>query len=58
MNSIGLECSPVDIGIDCNTFKSTLRTAKDLRDRYGVLQLLQDIGLLDEAIDEVSKIYY
>lgn len=58
MDNIGLEFSPVQLGIDCSTFKSTLRTAKDLRDRYGVLQLLQDIGLLDEAIKEVSKIYY
>ncbi len=58
MDNIGLENNPVQLGIDCNTFKSTLRTAKDLRDRYGVLQLLQDIGLLEEAIEEVSKIYY
>lgn len=58
LDSINLVYNPTQLGISCSIFKSTLRTAKDLRDRYGILQLLQDVGLLEEAINIISNIYY
>lgn len=49
---------PSELGIDRELFKMSFMAAKDVRRRYGVLQLLEDIGMLEEASEVITKIYY
>lgn len=46
--SLSAPASPVDIGIDRQTFLESFLAAKELRNRYALLQLLYDLGLLKE----------
>ncbi len=50
--------SPVDVGIDKETFINSFIAAKDIRTRYGIFQLLEDVGMLSEAADKISCLYY
>lgn len=50
--------SPLEMGIDRKLFKQSFIAAKDIRMRYGILQLLEDIGKLDEAAETIAGIYY
>lgn len=58
LKEVGTIHNPKDLGIDKEFFKKTLRAAKDLRRRYGVLQLLEDIGILEEVAEEIGNRYY
>jgi len=49
---------PREVGIDRELFRKSFIAAKDIRKRYGVLQLLEDIGELEAAADEIADIYY
>jgi len=49
---------PKEVGIDRELFRKSFIAAKDIRKRYGVLQLLEDIGELEAAADEITDIYY
>lgn len=46
------------LGIDRELFIKSFIAAKDIRRRYGVLQLLEDIGKLEEAAEAIANIYY
>ncbi len=50
--------TPQQLGLDRETFRDSLIAAKDIRKRYGVLQLLEDVGLLEEAANHITGIYY
>ncbi len=50
--------NPKDIGLDRELFRKSFIAAKDMRNRYGVFQLLEDIGELDKAADFAADIYY
>ncbi|WP_446898983.1 hypothetical protein ACSVC9_03570 [Clostridium sp. LBM24168] len=50
--------NPRDIGIDRELFIKSFVAAKDMRKRYGIFQLLEDIGKLDEAASYVADVYY
>ena len=58
LKKAGAVWNPKDIGLDKELFKKSLIAAKDMRNRYGILQLLEDIGMLDGAADYISNIYY
>ena len=58
MRDIGAAYHPADLGIDKDTFRDTLRVAKDMRIRFGILQILENLGLLEEHIDRLTDLYY
>lgn len=58
LKKAGAITSPQELGINGSTFKQSLIVAKDLRQRYGVLQLLEDMGMLEETADYLKNLYY
>lgn len=58
LRKAGAVYSPKDLGIDRELFKKSFVAAKDIRSRYGILQLLEDIGKLEEAAEAIANIYY
>jgi glycerol-1-phosphate dehydrogenase [NAD(P)+] len=58
LSDVGAITSPQEMGINRELFKRCFIAAKDIRMRYGVLQLLEDIGKLDEAAEAIANIYY
>jgi glycerol-1-phosphate dehydrogenase [NAD(P)+] len=49
---------PRQLGFNEEKFKLSFIAAKDIRNRFGVLQLLEDIGMLEVAAEAITKIYY
>ena len=49
----GAPVEPIDIGLSTADMRDSIRAARFLRSRYTVLDLLDEIGLLDEALMEV-----
>ncbi|MGK0465449.1 sn-glycerol-1-phosphate dehydrogenase [Clostridium sp.] len=58
LKKAGAVWNPSDIGLDKELFRKSLIAAKDMRNRYGILQLLEDIGMLDAAARYITNIYY
>jgi len=50
--------TPQQLGLDREAFRDSFIAAKDIRKRYGVLQLLEDVGLLEEAASYITDIYF
>ena len=46
---------PADVGITNEDVRDGIRYAKELRDRYTILQLLWDIDKMDDAVDLLMK---
>jgi len=58
LKEIGAVCSPKDLGMDRQLFKDSLIVAKEIRNRYGIMQLLDDLGMLEEAAEYIADQYY
>ncbi|MBQ9485603.1 MAG: sn-glycerol-1-phosphate dehydrogenase [Clostridia bacterium] len=58
LGGIGAPVSPEQIGLDRGTVKESIIYAKELRNRYTVLQLLYDLGELENFADTVIEEYY
>jgi len=58
LKKAGAVFTPQQLGIDRETFRESFIAAKDVRKRYGVLQLLEDMGMLEEVANHVTGIYY
>lgn len=58
LKKAGAVWNPKELGLDKELFRKSLIAAKDMRNRYGILQLLEDIGMLDEAASYIADIYY
>lgn len=58
MKSAGIFLTPIDLCLDRDSFRLSLMVAKDVRQRYGVLQLLEDMGILEETADMITNLYY
>lgn len=58
LKKAGAIFTPRQLGIDKEVFRESLIAAKDVRKRYGVLQLLEDVGMLEEAASYITGIYY
>jgi len=50
--------SPSELGVDRALFKDSLMVAKEIRNRYGIMQLLDDLGMLEEVSEHITKKYY
>ena len=58
MAAAGSQLTPADLKLDRESFRLSLLTSKDIRRRFGLFQLLEDIGILDEVADVITTIYY
>lgn len=58
MAKAGATLTPLDLDLDRETFRLSIIAAKDIRERYGVLQLLEDLGILEETADRIADRYY
>lgn len=58
METAGCKLTPADIKIDRASFRLCLLTSKDIRQRFGLFQLLEDIGILDEVVEVITDRYY
>ncbi|VBB05073.1 glycerol-1-phosphate dehydrogenase [Lucifera butyrica] len=58
MARAGSTLAPADLKLDRESFRLSLITAKDIRERYGVLQLLEDLGILEDTVAMITDIYY
>jgi len=53
---IGASYTYEQVGIDHQIFENSIRCAKELRNRYGLLQMIFDLGLIDEVLFYVARI--
>lgn len=58
LKKAGAVWNPKDVGIDKELFRKSFIAAKDMRNRYGIFQLLEDIGKLEDAANYITDIYY
>lgn len=53
LRSLDSPCLPAEIGVDNELLKKTFLYCKEVRARYTILQMVWDLGLLDQLSDEV-----
>ena len=58
MEAAGSTLTPADLKLDRDSFRLCLLVSKDIRQRFGLFQILEDIGILDDVADMVTAIYY
>ena len=58
LKSMDAPYSPGQIGVDKQLFADTIYYAKDMRNRYSVLQMLFDLDLQEYIVQKLLKIYY
>ena len=58
LKQMGAPVKPSDIGIDKNHLYNGILYSKEIRTRYSILQLLGDIGLLDEYASVGQQQYF
>ena len=58
LKDVGAIYSPKELGVDRELFRDSLIVAKEIRKRYGIMQLLDDLGMLEEAVDYIVDKYY
>lgn len=58
LNSMGAPSSPKRIGVDKQLFIDTIYYAKDMRNRYSLLQILFDLNLQDAVTEKLVLKYY
>lgn len=57
LQKLGAPCKPGDVEIKPEYVRDSIRYAKELRDRYTILQLMWDLGKLDELADMLVDKY-
>jgi glycerol-1-phosphate dehydrogenase [NAD(P)+] len=58
MDEAGSSLMPTDLKLDRESFRLSLLTAKEIRQRFGVMQILEDLGVLEEAVETITNLYY
>ena len=58
LKKAGAVWDPKELGLSKELFRKSFIAAKDMRNRYGIMQLLEDAGKLEEAADYITNIYY
>lgn len=58
MEAAGSALTPIDLKLDRESFRLSLLTAKEIRQRFGVMQMLEDLGLLEDAAEMITDLYY
>jgi len=53
LKSLDSPCTPAAIDVDAEMLKNTFLYCKEVRARYTILQMVWDLGLLDQLSDEV-----
>lgn len=54
LKGIGAPVTPAEIGVDASMVKNSVLYAKELRNRFGLLQILFDLGLNEEFADRLT----
>lgn len=54
LKGIGAPVTPAEIGVDAAMVKNSVLYAKELRNRFGLLQILFDLGLNEEFADRLT----
>jgi glycerol-1-phosphate dehydrogenase [NAD(P)+] len=57
LQKAGAPINPLQIGVDADTVFNSLITAKEIRPRYTILQLLWDVGLLEEFAQRITHYF-
>jgi glycerol-1-phosphate dehydrogenase [NAD(P)+] len=55
LKDCGAPVKPCDIAVDDNMVLESIKTAKDLRPRYTILQLAEDLGMLESMAVKVKE---
>jgi glycerol-1-phosphate dehydrogenase [NAD(P)+] len=55
MKGAGAPIKPEEVGVDQRTVLDSVLVAKEVRPRYTILNLLSDLGLLEEFSDRIKK---
>jgi glycerol-1-phosphate dehydrogenase [NAD(P)+] len=55
MKSAGAPIKPEEVGVDQRTVLNSVLVAKEVRPRYTILNLLSDLGLLEEFTHDIKK---
>lgn len=58
LKEAGAPINPLEVDVDSDTFLNSLIYGKEIRNRYTVLQLLWDLGLLEEYSKKVVDYFY
>ncbi|NMA96031.1 MAG: sn-glycerol-1-phosphate dehydrogenase, partial [Clostridiales bacterium] len=58
LKDTGAIYSPKQLDIDKELFRETMTLCKEVQHRYGIMQLLEDLGMLEEAVDYIVDKYY
>jgi len=58
LKSAGCCYNPKDLGIEKEVFRSSILHAKEIRPRYTILHLAQELRILEQAADEITELYY
>ncbi len=58
MEAAGSTLTPIDLKLDRESFRLSLLTAKEIRQRFGVMQMLEDLGILEDAVEMITDLYY
>lgn len=58
MEAAGSTLTPIDLKLDRESFRLSLLTAKEIRQRFGVMQMLEDLGILEDAAEMITDLYY
>ena len=55
LKSAGAPATPEEIGITVQDAVDSIRMAKEVRSKYTILGVLDDLGLLDRFAEEIKK---
>lgn len=58
LKTAGCCSDPKKLGIDRGVFRSSILHAKEIRPRYTVLHLAEKLGMLGQAADRLTEMYY
>ena len=58
MKQLKAPTTPREIGVEKEMARQAILYAKEIRDRYTVLQLLWDLGELEHFADMIIEAYY
>lgn len=53
--SLDAPINPYEVGVDYKTFIDSIVVAKELRECYGLLQILWDLGIIEDVAVELGK---
>lgn len=56
LESMNAPSKPAQVEVSSETVKMSIRVAKELRDRFGVLQMIFNLGIMDEIIEAITVV--